>query len=264
MILDEILGHKRAELAAARVREAPEKLARRAEETSEPLRDFAGAIARGSEPRVIAEVKRRSPSEGAINSAIGAAAQARSYEQGGAAAISVLTEPRYFSGSMRDLWDVASAVRVPVLKKDFHIEASQLRDARSGGASAVLLIARALSPQSLPALLTEAERIGLDALVEVRSEEELDRALAAGARIIGVNSRDLETLEVDAAETAALLPLIPASVIAVWESGVSSSDDVRRAADHGADAVLVGSALSKSTSPAALLAQLTAIPRKPR
>lgn len=213
---------------------------------------------------VIAELKRRSPSKGSLNETLAAQPYSSAMEAGGAAAISVLTEPRYFNGSMRDLWDVAGAVQLPVLRKDFHIDATQLRDASVGGASAVLLIARALSPQALPALLAEARQLHLDALVEVRSEDELDRALAAGAEIIGVNSRDLETLEVDANVPARIVPRIPGNVVAVWESGVATPDDVQRAADHGADAVLVGSALSRASDPAALLASLTTTRRTAR
>jgi len=213
---------------------------------------------------VIAELKRRSPSKGSLNESLSAKPYATMVEDAGAAAISVLTEPRFFNGSMRDLWDVAGSVGLPVLKKDFHIEPSQLRDAVTGGASAALLIARALSPQMLPTLVAEAKRLGLDALVEVRSDEELDRALAAGAEVIGVNSRDLETLEIDPTVPERLMPRIPPNVIAVWESGVSTPDDVKRAADHGADAVLVGSALAKAADAAALLRSLTVIPRSPR
>jgi indole-3-glycerol phosphate synthase len=213
---------------------------------------------------VIAELKRRSPSKGSLNESLAAKPYATMVEDAGAAAISVLTEPRFFNGAMRDLWDVAAAVQLPVLKKDFHIEASQLREAVTGGASAVLLIARALSPHTLPELVTEAKRLGLDTLVEVRSDEELERALAAGAELIGVNSRDLETLEIDPTVPERLMPRIPANVVAVWESGVSTPDDVRRAADHGADAVLVGSALAKATDPATLLRSMTVIPRSPR
>jgi indole-3-glycerol phosphate synthase len=213
---------------------------------------------------VIAELKRRSPSKGTINAGLGAAEFARKVESAGAAAISVLTEPTFFDGSLRDLSDVAGAAKIPVLKKDFHIDPVQLRDAVAGGASAVLLIARALPPDALGEMLQASRESGLDALVEVRSEDELARAIESGAEIIGVNSRDLETLEVDARVPMRLVPMIPAPVIAVWESGVSSRDDVQRAAAHGADAVLVGSALSRAPDAASLLASLVSVQRSPR
>ena len=213
---------------------------------------------------VIAEIKRRSPSKGVLNEAIDAATQARAFEAGGAAAISVLTEPTYFGGSVDDLRDVAAAVGLPLLKKDFHIDARQLSDARDAGASAVLLIARALEPAQLKALVALADQLKLEAVVEVRSEHELQAALDAGARIIGVNSRDLETLEVNERVPRKLMPKLPADVIGIWESGVHTKDDVRRAADCGADAVLVGSALSQASDPESLVRALSRIPRSGR
>ena len=210
---------------------------------------------------VIAEVKRRSPSKGVLNEGLNAATQAVAFEAGGASAISVLTEPAYFGGSGADLRAVRAATSVPVLRKDFHLEEGQLHQALSDGASAVLLIARALPPERLPALTEAARALDLEVVVEVRSEWELERALDAGAGIIGVNSRDLETLEVDERVPAHLIPLIPSGIVAVWESGVRDEADVRRAAEHGADAVLVGSALSRSSDPAAHLRTLTGVSR---
>ena len=212
---------------------------------------------------VIAEIKRRSPSKGTLNATLSAADQAKAFETGGAAAISVLTEPTYFSGSLGDLRD-ASASGLPLLRKDFHIDVAQLSEAKRAGASAVLLIARALPPDRLRSLMSAASQASLDAVVEVRSEMELDVAVHAGAEIIGVNSRDLETLEVDEAVPRRLMPLIPPGIVGIWESGVRTPDDVRRAADCGADAVLVGSALSQSSDPAALVRALADIPRKGR
>jgi indole-3-glycerol phosphate synthase len=213
---------------------------------------------------VIAEIKRRSPSKGVLNAAIDAATQARAFEAGGAAAISVLTEPTYFGGSLDDIRDVAAAVSLPVLKKDFHIDPRQLAEARTVGATAVLLIARALAPEELTALVGVADGLKLEAIVEIRSERELETALEAKARIIGVNSRDLETLEVDERVPRRLMPMIPSDVIGIWESGVRTKDDVRRAADCGADAVLVGSALSQAPDPESLVRALTSIPRSGR
>jgi len=212
---------------------------------------------------VIAELKRRSPSKGTLNNALNAG-QSVLFERGGAAAISVLTEPEYFGGSIDDLIAVRSAVRLPLLKKDFHIDPSQLVEARIAEASAILLIARALSPEQLPRLMEAAKQLDLESFVEVRSEEELDRALEAGAEIIGVNARDLETLDLDETIPERLIPKVPPHLIAVWESGIATVDSVRRAADCGADAVLVGSALSRASDPAQLVGALSTVPRNPR
>lgn len=190
--------------------------------------------------------------------------QAVRYEAGGAAAVSVLTEPTRFGGSPDDLRGAARRTLLPLLKKDFHVSSAQLDEARELGASAVLLIARAVPPTDLSSLASHALTLGLEPVIEVRTERELSSALDAGARVIGVNSRDLETLEVDESVPARLIPRIPRDVIAIWESGVETVDDVRRAAAAGADAVLVGSALSRAASPEALLGQLTGVPRKPR
>jgi indole-3-glycerol phosphate synthase len=213
---------------------------------------------------VIAEIKRKSPSKGALNDALDAGTQAAFFERGGAAAISVLTEPTYFGGSMEDLVDVACATQLPLLKKDFHIDPLQLLEARRGQPSAILLIARALPQSSLLNLMMVARSGRLEVVVEVRTEAELDRALEAGAEMVGVNSRDLETLEVDDRVPELLMPRIPSSVIGIWESGVSSVDDVRRAAYCGADAVLVGSALSRSSDPESLVRSLAQVPRRDR
>ena len=221
-----------------------------------------GVTLRGPNVRVIAEVKRKSPSKGSINPGLDAAAQAEFYEEGGAAAISVLTEPRHFGGSNHDLESVRSRVRIPLLKKDFHVDEVQIFEARALGASAALLIARAIEPTALPRLVALAERIGLETLVEVRSTDELERALGAGARVVGVNCRNLETLEVDAAVARQLIGRIPAGVVAIWESGISTPDDVRAAASAGADAVLVGSSISASPDPAGAVRALAAIPRQ--
>ncbi|MGH7638532.1 MAG: indole-3-glycerol phosphate synthase TrpC, partial [Gemmatimonadaceae bacterium] len=190
---------------------------------------------------VIAELKRRSPSKGILNEGMDAR-RSGEFEKGGAAAISVLTEPEFFGGSLDDLRTVRASVQLPVLRKDFHIDRVQLLEAVASDASAVLLIARALSPEDLPKMVNAARELGLETLVEVRSEGELERAIEAGAEIIGVNSRDLETLEVDERIPERLIPMIPPHVIAVWESGVHQREDVRKAAEAGADAVLVGSA----------------------
>jgi len=213
---------------------------------------------------VIAEVKRKSPSKGVINAGLSAIDQAREYAGGGAAAISVLTEPNHFSGSIDDLAAVASAVDVPALKKDFHIDPIQLHEARAHGATAALLIVRALRPDRLFEMLATAQSIGLETIVEIRDEDELRLALDAGAAIIGINNRDLETLIIDPTTSDRLLPLIPPSVIGIAESGMSTRRDVEQAAARGADAVLIGSSLSGSANPAEMVKAFASVPRVPR
>ena len=209
---------------------------------------------------MIAEIKRRSPSKGAIRPDMNAVARARSYADAGAAAISVLTEPDRFGGSPEDLSSVAGAVSVPVLRKDFIVAAVQLHEARARGASAALLIARALGPATLAQLHDEGSRIGLDLLVEVRDEWELDWALEAGAAIIGVNNRNLESLEIDRRTVERIVPLIPRELVAVAESGMCSRGDLECAARAGADAVLIGSAVSVADDPGATLSGYAGIP----
>jgi indole-3-glycerol phosphate synthase len=211
---------------------------------------------------VIAEIKRKSPSKGMLNSGIDAAAQASAYEQGGAAALSVLTEPTFFGGSLDDLRVARAAVKVPVLKKDFHVDVSQLIEARNARAAAVLLIARALSPDDFPKLMIAARRLELETVVEVRDESELERALEAGAEIVGVNSRNLESLQVDESVPERLVPMVPKGVVRIWESGVRDARDVERAAACGADAVLVGSALSRAENPVALINSMRGVPSR--
>lgn len=224
---------------------------------------FAAALRR-DQVTVIAEVKRRSPSKGDIAPRLSAAEQARRYEQGGAAAISVLTEPRHFGGSLDDLSSVRAAVRLPILRKDFIVDRLQLLEARAHGASAVLLIARALEPPQLLALAAAARETGVETLIEVRDEAELERAVEARADVIGINNRNLETLEIDPTTAPRLLPLVPASIPAVAESGMREPADVEHAALAGADAVLVGSAISAATDPEAAVRALAAVARRER
>jgi indole-3-glycerol phosphate synthase len=223
---------------------------------------FAAALRR-TDVGVIAEVKRRSPSKGVINATIDASAQASAYARGGAAALSILTEPTEFGGSIQDLVDARAAL-LPTLKKDFHVHPIQVLEARGAGASAMLLIARALAPEDLRVMADSASELGVEVLVEVRSEEELEHALAIEDAVIGVNSRDLETLVIDPAVTSRLIPLIPANRVAIAESGVSARADVERVAGVGADAVLVGSVVSASSDPAAAVAGLTGVARTRR
>lgn len=227
-----------------------------AAESAAAVPPFASAL-RGEDVGVVAEVKRRSPSRGSINAALDAADRAAAYARGGAAAISVLTEPEQFGGSNDDLTDVAQRVVVPLLRKDFHVHPLQLVEARAIGASAALLIVRALAPDELRGLVADARALRLEVLVEVRDEAELDRALAVGAHVIGVNNRDLETLRIDPLTGARLIGRIPPDRIAVAESGMRTPDDVETAARWGADAVLVGTSLSAAADPEAAVRALT-------
>lgn len=254
-------------IAETRPRVAELKKRRRALEAGAAERAPAPSLEqalRRPDVAIIAEVKRRSPSAGEINAALSPAQRAAAYSAGGAAAISVLTEPRHFGGSADDLLAVRAAAPLPVLKKDFHIDPIQVIEARALGASAVLLIARAVDPATLTALAREAAAVGVEAFIEVRSEAELERALATGAAVIGVNSRDLETLALNFEVTERLVPLIPAARVAVAESGVHARSEVERAAQWGADAVLVGSALSAAPDPRLAVLALIGIPRASR
>ena len=213
---------------------------------------------------VVAEVKRRSPSAGVIRDDLDPRARAALYALHGASAISVLTDRPHFGGSIEDLRAAASGVGVPVLRKDFILDELQVIEARGAGAAAVLLIVRVLPAARLEALLGCVRNAGLEALVEVHTAIELDRALAAGAEIIGVNSRDLDTFRVDVAGALELLARVPADRVAVAESGMHQAEDVERAAVAGADAVLVGTALSAAPNPAGLLRQLSEVGRRGR
>ncbi|MGI9042748.1 MAG: indole-3-glycerol phosphate synthase TrpC [Gemmatimonadaceae bacterium] len=218
----------------------------------------------GENLAIIAEVKRMSPSRGAINPRLNPARQAQEYEAGGASAISVLTEPSRFGGSLADIAAVRQVTALPVLRKDFLVLESQLADARRFGASAVLLIVRAIRPDRLSLLTREARDLGLDILFEIRDETELARSLDAGATIIGVNNRNLETLEIDMATVERLLPLVPAGCLAVAESGYSTRVGAENAARAGADALLAGSFLSAAADPSEAVSSLAGIRKTAR
>ncbi|NUQ22208.1 MAG: indole-3-glycerol-phosphate synthase [Gemmatimonadaceae bacterium] len=258
--LGRIVGEARQRVAALRGHRFALEAAIR---TSPPAPSFVDAL-RAADVSVIAEVKRRSPSKGAINTTIDAAGQARAYRDGGARAISVLTEGAHFGGSAEDLEEIRAVVGIPLLKKDFHIDPLQVLEARALRASALLLIARAVSPAALVEMAKLAHEIGIEPLVEVRDERELESALTAGARVVGVNTRNLETLVMEPAVCERIVPLTPASVIAIYESGVKDRSDVERAAAAGADAVLVGSAVSASPDPSAAVRALLGVARVPR
>ena len=219
-----------------------------------PPRPFEGSLRR-TPPALIAEYKRSSPSAGAIAEP-DLAGQARAYEEGGAAAVSVLTEPTRFDGALADVRAVRLAVDLPVLRKDFLVHPAQVIESRAAGADAVLLIAAALSELELKAMLAIANDLGLDALVETHSADDLAKALATDAPVVGVNARDLETLEVDVERALAMLPDVPSDRVAVLESGVSTREDVERAIEAGARGVLVGEALMRSPDPAATIRSL--------
>jgi indole-3-glycerol phosphate synthase len=252
-----------AEERVVRLRADEVALRDRAMRAGPPTKKLREAL-RGKTVAVIAEVKRKSPSKGWINPEISADAQARAYAAGGAAAISVLTEPNHFNGSTEDLELVADTVALPILKKDFHVDPIQLMEAVAHGATAALLIARAIPPDRLHAMIREAESWNLDTIVEIRDEHELRTALDAGAEVIGINNRNLETLEIAPKTSERLLPLIPKWVGAIAESGMSSKEDVERVAALGADAVLVGSSLSASADPTALVKSLASVGRAGR
>lgn len=218
---------------------------------------------RGRHVAVIAEVKRRSPSAGSIREDLDPAERAARYADHGAAAISVLTDGPFFGGSVNDLRQAASRARVPVLLKDFVLDELQIVEARAAGAAAVLLIVRALGPRLQP-LVRFAEQLRLTPLVEVHTAAELSAALGAGARVIGVNSRDLDTFTIDSTAALRIVSRVPAECTAVAESGMSGRADVERAAAAGADAVLIGTALSAAPSPDELLEELTSVRRRGR
>jgi indole-3-glycerol phosphate synthase len=213
---------------------------------------------------LIAEIKRASPSRGAIMMGLNPVRQAAAYERGGAAAISVLTEAERFGGSNEDLEFARRSSRLPILRKDFHVADVQLYEARSIGASAALLVVRAVPPDLFEILVKTAMLIGLEIVAEVRNMSELQLALDAGCRIIGVNNRNLETLEIEPHTAETIIPRIPGASIAVAESGYSNLDTIRSAAAAGADAVLIGSFLSAALEPASVLRRLIDVKRVPR
>ncbi|HEY8256845.1 MAG TPA: indole-3-glycerol phosphate synthase TrpC [Gemmatimonadales bacterium] len=258
--LNQILASTREQLPSLRSRRGA--LERAAAAAPPPL-SLRQAL-RGSTVAVIAEVKRRSPSAGTIREDLDPARHAAAYADAGAAAISVLTDGPFFGGSLGDLHAVAERVDVPVLRKDFILDELQVLEARAAGGSAVLLIVRALEPSRLRDLLRFVVDVGLESLVEIHTAAELDIALGAGADIVGVNSRDLDTFTIDTVGAWKLVRTLPAEVTAVAESGMASVGDVAAAADVGADAVLIGTALSAATDPGRLLSDLIRVPRRAR
>jgi indole-3-glycerol phosphate synthase len=256
--LDDLLDSARVRVRAAREVEPLEALRERAGDA--PHGSSLYEALAGAGVAVIAEIKRASPSKGALAPDLVAPTQARAYVDGGAAAISVLTEPERFHGSLADLADVA-ALGVPALRKDFLVDPYQVWEARAAGASAVLLIAAALDEPDLALLHDEARAAGLDALVEVHDEAEVAAAKRIDARLVCVNARDLRTFEIDRDAFARLRQLLPDGALAVAESGIRGPEDVRTAAHQGADAVLVGESLVLADDPGARVAELVAAGR---
>ena len=258
--LDQILTSTRDRLPDLHQRRAA--VEREAASAARPP-SFAGALRR-AQVAVIAEVKRRSPSAGSIREDLDPADRADRYARHGAAAISVLTDEPYFGGSVDDLRAAVARATVPVLRKDFILDELQIVEARAAGAAAVLLIVRALPQPRLAALLAFARDAGLDALVEVHTVPEASRARDAGANILGINSRDLDTFHIDTAAAWTILRAVPRDCLAVAESGMATEADVELAAAAGADAVLIGTALSSAADPESLLARLSRVPRRAR
>lgn len=258
--LDEIIEGVREDLAPRRAHTSEAELRERAATWGTP-RDCTALLRGREQVRVIAEVKRASPSRGALADIADPASLAADYAAGGAAAVSVLTEQRRFGGSLADLAAVRARVDIPVLRKDFVVDPYQVLEARAYGADLVLLIVAALSDTQLSELAAQAWEIGLTPLVEVHDEAEAARAVAAGATVIGVNARDLRTLEVRRDTFARVVPELPEDVVRVAESGVRGPRDVTEYVKYGADAVLVGEALVTGSHPKSAVSDLLSAPR---
>ena len=253
-VLDDLLVGVREDLAVRQSRTSLDDL-KRAVDRRPPALDGA-AVLRQPGVAVIAEVKRSSPSKGALAAIADPAGLAADYEAGGASVISVLTEQRRFGGSLADLDAVRARVDVPVLRKDFVVSSYQLWEGRAHGADLALLIVAALEQEALVSLVERTESLGMTALVEVHDEQELERALDAGARVVGVNARDLKTLQVDRGVFGRLAPHIPDGVVKIAESGVRGPHDLLAYAASGADAVLVGEGVVTGGDPRAAVAEL--------
>jgi indole-3-glycerol phosphate synthase len=267
-MLDEIIEHKRQEIEQLKADpyfEIIERGFKQRAAAGYPARDFAAAISHsmpgsnGQEIRIIAEVKKASPSKGVIREDFKPLAIAREYEAAGAAAVSVLTDEKYFQGSLEHLKLIKKDLILPVLRKDFIVDSYQIYESRDAGADAVLLIAAALpalGANGLQGLLNLTASLGMAALVEVHDEAELETALKSGARIIGINNRDLKTLQVDINTTIRLAPLVPDDRIIVSESGIKSHDDIVRLKEAGVAAFLIGEALMMEKDPGKKLKEL--------
>ena len=261
-ILSRIIESRWAEVARRR-RIMPETVLRIAAGKADAPRDFAGALVR-DEVNVIAEIKKASPSAGVLRREFEPVSLARAFEQSGAAALSVLTEEENFQGALAHLRDARAAVSLPVLRKDFIVDPWQVWEARAANADSFLLIAAALDDAALAGLLNLGRELGMEALVEVHTAGELERVLAAGARILGVNNRNLHTLEVRVETSLELAGMIPEDRVAVSESGLRSAEDLRKLSAAGFDAFLIGESLMREPDPGAALKRLiaTAVPER--
>ncbi|MGL4173377.1 MAG: indole-3-glycerol phosphate synthase TrpC [Actinomycetota bacterium] len=256
-VLDDIVAGVREDLAARQQQVSLDDLKRRVERV-DPAKDAHAALLAGGGVKVIAEVKRASPSKGPLAPIAHPAMLAQEYAAGGASVVSVLTEGRRFHGSLTDLDEVRRAVDIPILRKDFIVSSYQIWEARAHGADVILLIVAALTQDALIGLRERAESLGMTVLVEVHDEDELTRAVAAESRIIGINARNLRTLDVDRTAFSRLAPSIPDGVLRVAESGVRGPHDVLEYARHGAHAVLVGETLVTGESARSAVADLVA------
>ena len=256
MFLDAIAGHVREEVGLRRQKTPPSALRDRPL-FNLPCRGFDESL-RGDSRRIIAEVKRASPSQGLIRKEFDAVEIAREFAVNGASALSVLTEERFFQGSLLYLEQIKKEVSLPLLRKDFILDGYQLLEARSFGADAVLFIAALLDPLLLKELKDQASSLSLDALVEVHTEAEMESALKAEARLIGINNRDLKTFEVHLETTERLMPMVPPGVSVVCESGIEGPEQIRRLEGLGIHIFLVGEALMRAPNPGAKLRELLA------
>ncbi|MBW1980956.1 MAG: indole-3-glycerol phosphate synthase TrpC [Deltaproteobacteria bacterium] len=261
MILDRIARAKREEVAGLKKR-VPQKDLLQAAERAGAVRDFAAALRRGGMPAVIAEIKKGSPSAGIIRSRLDVAAIAASYERAGAAAISVITDKRFFFGSLDYLTQARAATSLPLLCKDFIIDAVQVLASRAAGADAILLIAALLDSNTLPALMDLAHSLGMACLVEVHDEKELAWVLKTEARIIGINNRNLQTFAVDLHTTKRLMPMISGERLVVSESGIQDHHDLASLAAMGVQAALVGTSLMRAEEPGDRLRELLGASRR--
>ena len=255
-ILDEILARKRRELDRARATVPAALLERRARERPDAVRGLRDRLVASDGIAVLAEIKRRSPSRGEIRPDFDPVSCARAYQEGGAAALSVLTDFESFGGELAFLDRIRPLVDLPILRKDFVLDPYQVDETRASGGDAVLLIVAALSPESLRVLHARARALGLDALVEVHDEAELEVALDAGVDLVGINHRDLRTFEVDLGLTERLAPRVPEDVLVVAESGIFTHDHVRQLRRAGARAFLVGESLMREPDLAQALRKL--------
>ena len=257
-ILDDILAAKRQEVEVAKARLPLKELEKRVP-VPRSSREFRRALEDASaKPALIAELKRQSPSKGMLRERFDPVSLAQQLQDAGAAALSVLTDERFFGGTLDFLRDVQQFTEIPILRKDFILDAYQLYEAAYYQADAVLLIVQALSDEQLRDYLQIARRLGLDALVEVHTETELARALTAGASVIGLNHRDLRTFTMYPDTTARLIPKIPAGIVIVAESGIQHQEEVRRLKMLGVHAVLIGESLMTAPDPAAKVRELFA------